>query len=103
MIGDEGLKHLSKPAQQVVQQLFELSHSEKDYYRKTASIFLKANEAVCMTYIDHFARDSKVNILDGVQQVTAIEKLQVWITADLANVSADKWIAIATEIFNLLS
>ena len=47
LIGDEGLKHLSKPAQQVVLSMFELSHGDKDYYKKTAGIFLRANEAVC--------------------------------------------------------
>jgi len=43
-----------------------------------------------------------VQVSNGVSEVTALEKVQVWLNAELANVSAEKWIDISTEIYSLI-
>ena len=58
---------------------FEIQHTDKDYYKKMAGVYVKVNEAIGQTYLDYYCKDTEILPADGVDEFKPIEKLVLWL------------------------
>ena len=90
LIGEQGLKHLSSAGKQAVNDLFNVSHTDPAYYRKMFTAYIHATDALGQSYIDFYCKDSAIPAAETTDNLSSVDKLYLWLKADLDDVSEEK-------------
>jgi hypothetical protein len=46
LLGEKAFSHLSQDGRSALKMFFEIQHTDKDYYKKMAGVYVKVNEAI---------------------------------------------------------
>ena len=84
------MKHLSSAGKQAVNDLFGVIHTDPCYYRKMFSVYIKATDALGQSCIDYYCKDSGIPAAQATDNLSSVDKLYLWLKADLDDVSEEK-------------